>query len=216
MKRIIKYFICLCLFLYYAPMGNAEAETQYVVNRGDTLWKIALINGIELKTIIQSNPQVSNPHLIFPGQIITIPDLKRIEKRISLSSSERSLLELTNTKRANAGLKPLIVDYNLTKAARRKALDMMEKEYVSHISPSYGDSSNMLKAFQIPFEKVQESIGAGYSSPEKIFTLWMNSSVNQSKLLDKLSTHIGVGHAEGGLHGHYWTVLIIQRVEGGS
>ena len=216
MKRTIKYFICLYLCLYYAPMSEARAETQYVVNRGDTLWKIALINGVELKSIIQSNPQILNPHLIFPGQKITIPNLKRIEKGNSLSPPERSLLELTNSKRANAGLKPLIVDDSLTIAARQKAFDMMEKEYVSHISPSYGDSTNMLKTLRIPFEKVQENIGAGYSSPEKIITLWMNSSVNQPKLLDKLSTHIGVGHAEGGLHGHYWTVLIIQRAEGGS
>ncbi|WNS77047.1 SafA/ExsA family spore coat assembly protein [Bacillus sp. DTU_2020_1000418_1_SI_GHA_SEK_038] len=216
MKRIIKYFICLCLWLYISPATKADAESQYVVNSGDTLWKIALYNGVELITIIQSNPQVSNPHLIFPGQKITIPARKKVEKGIILSASEKSLLELTNMKRANAGLKPLIVDYSLTKAARKKALDMMENEYVSHISPRYGDSTTMLKSFQIPFEKARESIGAGFSSPEKIFTLWMNSAVNQSNLLDKLSTHIGVGHAEGGLHGHYWTVLIIQRDEGGS
>ena len=216
MKRVVHYFICLCFCLYFSPISKADAESQYIVSRGDTLWKIALNKGVELNTLIQSNPQVSNPHLIFPGQKITVPGLKNAEKGITLSISEKSLLELTNKKRINVGLKPLIVDYSLTKAARQKALDMMKNEYVSHISPSYGDSTNMLNTFQIPFEKVRESIGAGYSSPEKIFNIWMNSAVNQSNLLDKLSTHIGIGYAEGGLHGHYWTVLIIQRVEGGS
>lgn len=214
MKRVATYIICICLL--FSPKGRVSAESQYVVKNGDTLWNIALINGIELFSIIKSNPQITNPHLIFPGQIITVPNLKKTENTESLSPNERSLLMLTNSKRTNARLKPLKVDFSLINAARKKSIDMLEKGYVSHISPTYGDSRNMLKTFQIPFEKVRESIGAGNGSAEEIFSIWMNSSVNQAILLDKQSTHIGVGYAEGGLHGHYWTVLIIQRDEGGS
>lgn len=212
MKVHILYL--LFVYVYFAHVNNVHAESAYKVKHGDSLWKIALNHGIELEIIIENNPQVSNPHLIFPGEIITIPGASLSNRNVLLSDSEKGLLELANTKRKMTGLKPLILDYSLTNAARLKSKEMMEKEYVSHISPSYGDSTTMLKTLRIPFNKVKECIGAGNGSPNEIFSLWMNSTVNQSSILDKLSTHIGIGHVAGGLHGHYWTVIIIQRAGG--
>ncbi|MBY0120829.1 LysM peptidoglycan-binding domain-containing protein [Bacillus sp. S/N-304-OC-R1] len=214
MKRLFIFIISL--WIYISSGLNIYADTIYTVKRGDTLWKIALHFGTGLRRIIQHNPQISDPNIIFPGQIITIPGASRKDNITSLSSHEKDLLELMNRKRQDHGLKPLILDLSLAKAAREKSNDMMEYQYVSHISPSYGDSINMLKTFRIPFNKVKESIGAGYGSPEEIFSLWMNSTENQSNMLDNLSTHIGIGYVTGGLHGHYWTILIIQRNEGGS
>lgn len=45
----------------------------YVVQKGDTLWKIAKRYGVSLETIISSNPQLENPDLIYPGQKICVP-----------------------------------------------------------------------------------------------------------------------------------------------
>ena len=44
----------------------------YVIQRGDTLSKIALRNGISLQALLAMNPQIKNPNRIFCGQIITI------------------------------------------------------------------------------------------------------------------------------------------------
>ncbi|MDD4408199.1 MAG: SafA/ExsA family spore coat assembly protein, partial [Bacilli bacterium] len=45
----------------------------YIVMRGDTMWNIATQYGIELNELLLANPQITNPTLIYPGQIINIP-----------------------------------------------------------------------------------------------------------------------------------------------
>lgn len=53
----------------------ADAPNQYVVKRGDTLWDISstfLRDPWYWPEIWQVNPQVENPHLIYPGDILTL------------------------------------------------------------------------------------------------------------------------------------------------
>lgn len=45
----------------------------YTVRAGDTLFNIANRFGIPLNCLIRFNPQIPNPNLIFPGQVICIP-----------------------------------------------------------------------------------------------------------------------------------------------
>jgi uncharacterized YkwD family protein/spore coat assembly protein SafA len=45
----------------------------YTVVLGDTMWRIATKHGIGLNELLTANPQITNPSLIFPGQIINIP-----------------------------------------------------------------------------------------------------------------------------------------------
>lgn len=44
----------------------------YTVKKGDTLSGIAYSHNMTLKQIIELNPQIPNPNLIYPGQKICI------------------------------------------------------------------------------------------------------------------------------------------------
>jgi LysM domain len=57
------------------PVLNPSHPETYVVVRGDTLWDIAamfLRDPWYWPEIWQINPQVANPHLIYPGDILTL------------------------------------------------------------------------------------------------------------------------------------------------
>jgi len=210
MKKLCLNIICLTLFFSFAK--GVFADTVYIVKEGDTLWEIALENHINIKMVIKRNPQLKNPNMIFPGQKIYLPNgTKGSNDEKSLSNEENKLLTLTNSLRRDSGLPPLKSDHLLSKAAFLKSTDMMKREYISHYSPSYGNPESMLKAQNITFIHVKENIGAGHITAEEIFASWKNSSANLANILDRKATHIGIGHAKGGLHGHYWTIIIIQR-----
>ncbi len=50
-----------------------DAANMHSVRSGDTMSAIARQNGVSLQELIQANPQIANPNLIYPGQRINIP-----------------------------------------------------------------------------------------------------------------------------------------------
>ena len=61
---------------YYNPVGDPSSPyfdyTKYVVKPGDTLSSIAALFNLHLSTLINDNPQLHNPNLIYPGQVLNI------------------------------------------------------------------------------------------------------------------------------------------------
>lgn len=47
--------------------------TQYVVRPGDTMSMIARRFGVTLQALVAANPQIANPNILFPGQIVYVP-----------------------------------------------------------------------------------------------------------------------------------------------
>lgn len=82
MSRIVTLVAALLLALpIVADQTPGEVEfredhpREYVVQPGDTLWDIAaqfLVRPWEWPTVWQNNPDIFDPHLIFPGDIISL------------------------------------------------------------------------------------------------------------------------------------------------
>lgn len=47
--------------------------TTYIVQPGDTLSGIAERFGVSLSDLIKANPQIDDPDLIHPGEVVYIP-----------------------------------------------------------------------------------------------------------------------------------------------
>lgn len=50
----------------------------YTVKKGDTLYRIAKGNGLTLKRLLELNPDIKNPNLIYPGQQIFLGELEGV------------------------------------------------------------------------------------------------------------------------------------------
>ncbi|NPV70158.1 MAG: hypothetical protein HPY55_05870 [Firmicutes bacterium] len=128
---------------------------------------------------------------------------------MQMSGWEWEIVNLVNTERAKAGLRPLQASAELSRVARFKAADMRDKNYFSHQSPTYGSPFQMIKNFGISYRTAGENIAAGQKTPQEVMNAWMNSAGHKANILNPNFTTIGVGHVTGGTYGHYWTQYFI-------
>ena len=182
-------------------MPAEAASLSHKVVRGDTMWKLAVQYQVGTSEIIQANPQVADPDLIYPGQILQIPQLES-----TVSSYESEVIRLVNEIRQQNGLRPLAANWELSRVARYKSQDMRDNGYFSHNSPTYGTPFQMLSAFGLSYRTAGENIAKGYASPQAVVNGWMNSSGHRANILNASYTQIGVGYVA---KGNYWTQLFI-------
>ena len=196
------FVIVLCLCIAGAFTVNAAAW-NYTVKSGDSFWRISKRFGVDFEELIKANSQIENPNLIYPGQVLTVPDSEGAEYS---GDAARAVLERTNANRASYGLSALTLDEELCNVARAKAEDMAAKGYFSHTSPTYGSPSQMLKSFGISYGYMGENIAKGYSNASAVVDAWMNSAGHRANILGKSFTRIGVGYCA---NGNIWVQIFV-------
>lgn len=116
-----------------------------------------------------------------------------------LEVAEREVLAQTNFERAKVGLKALVLDSRLSAAARLHALEMAQKNYFAHISPTPN--------LRTPTDRIHAAGSLDWGAGENIalneeavanvgatlMRQWMNSRPHRASILDKSYTHIGIG-----------------------
>lgn len=128
----------------------------------------------------------------------------------SMNSNEKEVFELINKQRTNNGLKELKVDEELQRVARIKAQDMVDNNYFSHNSPTYGTPFQMLNSFKISYKTAAENI-AGNSSNTGAVNSWMNSSGHKSNILNSSYNYTGIGVVSSPKYGRIFVQLFIGK-----
>jgi len=137
-------------------------------------------------------------------------DKKDSEPKIVLSADEQKLLDLVNKARTKEGLEPLEIDENLMKVARTKAKDMIENNYFSHQSPTYGSPFDMMRQFDNTFKIAGENI-AGNKTVEGAFKAWMASESHKKNILNPGFKVTGIGIENSSTYGKILVQQFIGR-----
>ncbi|MDE7218005.1 MAG: SafA/ExsA family spore coat assembly protein [Oscillospiraceae bacterium] len=176
-------------------------DLSHTVVRGDTMWKLAVQYQVGTSEIITANPQVENPNLIYPGQVLVIPQVAD-----TVLQYESEVIRLVNQIRLENGLKALTANWELSRVARYKSEDMASQGYFSHTSPTYGTPFQMIQSFGLSYRSAGENIAYGQRTPAAVVDAWMNSSGHRANILNSSYTQIGVGYCA---NGQYWTQMFI-------
>ncbi len=200
MKKILSLGIALLLALLLIRPAAAE-ELTHTVARGDTMWRIAVRYQVGLSELIGANPQIGDPNLIYPGQVLQLPGSDS-----TASAYEAEVIRLVNKVRVESGLRPLAANWELSRVARFKSRDMRDNHYFSHTSPTYGSPFQMMRDFGLSFRTAGENIAYGQRTPQAVVDAWMNSSGHRANILNASYTQIGVGYVA---DGRYWTQMFM-------
>ena len=128
----------------------------------------------------------------------------------NLTSDEWEVFNLINQQRSQNGLSPLKIDYEVQRVARIKAQDMVNNNYFSHTSPTYGSPFNMLNNFKVSYRTAGENI-AGNSSNSAAVTAWMNSSGHKANILNSSFNYTGIGVINGSKYGKIFVQMFIGK-----
>lgn len=127
-----------------------------------------------------------------------------------LTADEQEVFNLINAQRTAAGLSALKIDEELQNVARIKAKDMVDNNYFSHNSPTYGTPFNMIKNFGITYKAAGENI-AGNSTNKGAVNAWMNSSGHKANILSNNYNYTGIGVVSSSKYGKIYVQMFIGK-----
>lgn len=119
------------------------------------------------------------------------------------------VVELTNQKRAEQGLSPLVINGQLNEAAQRKAGDMFAFNYWSHVSPSGRNPWSFFQEVGYKYLYAGENLARDFMDSQAVVGAWMNSATHRDNLLNKNYQEIGLAVVNGTLNG-VETTLVVQ------
>lgn len=120
------------------------------------------------------------------------------------------ILEKINEQRIANGLPALTLDSLLTATAQTKAKDMVENNYFSHTSPTYGSPFEMMQNAGITYISAGENI-AGNSNIDDAISSFLNSEEHSKNILSNSYNYIGIGIEKSNTYGYVIVLMFIGK-----
>lgn len=180
-------------------------DGRYISLEGDKAITVASKTDVPAEAVNTVKPEDKTS-----GKAAPAKDPVPATKKTNLSQDEQKLLELVNDVRKKEGLEQLTADENLMKVARTKAKDMIENNYFSHQSPTYGSPFDMMRQFENTFRFAGENI-AGNKTVEGAFKAWMASDSHKKNILNSGFKITGIGIENSSTYGKILVQQFIGR-----
>ncbi len=151
--------------------------------------------------------------IVLLGLMYVLPPLQREYPSvlgIAYNITVDDLVRLTNEKRKDEGLKPLVLNEELSSAASAKASYMFEKNFWAHVAPDGTTPWYFIKNAGYEYQYAGENLARGFDAADAVTNAWMDSPTHRENLLSPNYTDIGFAIKEGSLTGSE-TVLVVQE-----
>ncbi|WP_068784254.1 CAP domain-containing protein [Paenibacillus phocaensis] len=127
-------------------------------------------------------------------------------ERTGLRAMERQVLDLANTFRAAQGVNAVSWSDKAAKSAQLHSEDMVKRNYFDHRSPEGSSAGDRMKAQGTGALSIWgENIAVGYTDAIDAHYGWVNSMGHRTNMLKSSFKYLGVGVADGGDSGLYYT-----------
>lgn len=128
---------------------------------------------------------------------------------ISSNISIQELLTITNQKREEKGLSPLVLSPELSQAAAQKANHMFAHNYWAHVAPDGTTPWVFIKNSGYEYLYAGENLARGFTTSPDVVEAWMESPTHRENMLSPNYTDIGFAVSSGSLTGAE-TVLVVE------
>jgi uncharacterized protein YkwD len=121
----------------------------------------------------------------------------------------RRLLAVVNAERARRGLRAVVLQGHLMRAAQRHSRDMVQTGTLGHRGSDGTSPFSRIVASGYRYRAAGENLHAGSNDPNVILQRWLNSTSHFRILTTPDFVHAGVGYARRG-NIPYWTLLMAR------
>ena len=134
-----------------------------------------------------------------------------------IAAMEIDAFDLINDERATEGVDPLVMDADLRAVARAHSEDMVERDFFAHNNPDGESPFDRIRAAGLDYSAAAENI-AWNSFSDPVATAvdgWMDSPGHRTNILNPVYTHTGMGVADNGEGGFYFTQVFTLPLKKG-
>jgi len=180
-----------------------KIDNWYVIRLEN--YRIGCIDSTKTTPVVREDGPPATPEPTQPGEPTQPtqptppaeeePDEEQPDDTAGPTDQENQLISLINSERRKNDLPPLRVNSELSRVAGIKAQDMVDNNYFSHNSPTYGSPFDMMNEFGIKYQYAGENI-ARNTSVSRAHEALMNSAGHRRNILSPHFTDIGVGIRE--------------------
>lgn len=146
--------------------------------------------------------------ILFQAVINYIPKINGSILGYAASISREEVVRLTNIKRVEAGLQPLVLNNALSTAAQAKGNDMISKDYWAHVSPDGTQPWAFFNSVGYKYRYAGENLARDFSNANSAVDAWMNSPTHRDNILNSKYKEVGIGVVEGDLAGSDTTIIV--------